>query len=148
MKTDLSLLHNITFKLPTFTDCRGALTFLQNGKLNLHADKPDGYDETFLFERAFWIYDVPASSERGGHAHRTCAELLVALHGSFDLELTDGQDTCTIHLERPDKGVLIRPMVWCRLFNFSPDFVGLCLASQEYLPEGYINSYSDFVRAQ
>lgn len=143
----MSLLHNIIFQLPTFADHRGTLTFLQNGEMNLHADTSDGIDETFLFERAFWIYSVPAAAERGGHAHRTCAELLVALHGSFDLELSDGTDTRVVHLERPDMGVVIRPMVWCRLFNFSADFVGLCLASQAYLPEGYINSYEDFVNA-
>lgn len=141
-----SLLDNILFDLPQHRDARGALTFLQNGSMMLCASGvDDAVPVGFDFERAFWIYDVPTGAERGGHAHRTCAELLVAVHGSFDLELNDGQDVTTIHLDRPDQAVLIRPMVWCRLYNFSTDFVGLCLASQEYLPQGYINSYDEFV---
>lgn len=141
-----SLLDNILFDLPQHRDARGALTFVQNGSMMLCASGvDDAVPVGFDFERAFWIYDVPTGAERGGHAHRTCAELLVAVHGSFDLELNDGQDVTTIHLDRPDKAVLIRPMVWCRLYNFSTDFVGLCLASQEYLPQGYINSYDEFV---
>lgn len=141
-----SLLDNILFDLPQHRDARGALTFVQNGSMMLCASGVDDVVPVgFDFERAFWIYDVPTGAERGGHAHRTCAELLVAVHGSFDLELNDGQDVTTIHLDRPDQAVLIRPMVWCRLYNFSTDFVGLCLASQEYLPQGYINSYDEFV---
>lgn len=144
-----SLLDNILFDLPQHKDDRGALTFVQNDSMML---KPSGDEDAdcvgFDFERVFWIYDVPAGAERGGHAHRTCAELLVAVHGSFDLELNDGQHVTTVRLDRPDKAVLIRPMVWCRLYNFSPDFVGLCLASQEYLPQGYINAFEEFVAQQ
>lgn len=125
-----SLLDDIIITIPQIRDSRGALSFLQTDDLE--------------FKRVFWIYNVPQGAERGGHAHRTCSELLLAAHGSFDLELNDGSKTVCIHLDRPDKAVLIRPMVWCRLFNFSSDFVGLCLASQEYLPDGYINSFEEF----
>lgn len=128
------LLDDILVPLPTRRDQRGALTIAQHGDII----------EGFQFERAFWIYDVPQDAERGAHAHRTCAELFVVVHGSFDLELFDGRCHTTLHLDRPDQAVLIRPMVWCRLHNFSPDFVGLCLASQEYLPEGYINSLEEY----
>lgn len=141
------LLDNILFQLPQRTDERGSLAFVQNGTLMLRpiggdADECQGFD----IERAFWIYDVPESAQRGGHAHRTCAELFVALHGSLDIELDDGHRTVTVRLDRPDRALLIRPMVWCRLHNFSHHFVGLCLASQPYLPQGYINSYENFVK--
>lgn len=126
-----SPLDDILIEVPQIRDARGALSFVQ--------------DADFHFERAFWIYDVPAGAERGGHAHRTCTELLLAVHGSFDLELHDGTRCVTLHLSEPNQAVLIRPMVWCRLFNFSSDFVGLCLASQDYLPEGYINSFDEFL---
>lgn len=128
-----SLLDNIFLDLMQNCDPRGSLTVVQH--------------EDFCFERVFWIYNVPQGSERGGHAHRSCAELLIALHGSFDLDLHDGKQSITVHLDNPSRGVIIRPMVWCRLYNFSPDFVGLCLASQPYKPEGYINSFEEFCRS-
>lgn len=131
MEQIISPLDNINVTLPAKDDSRGSLAFIQ--------------DTEFSIERAFWIYNVPPGSERGGHAHRTCSEILFALHGSFDVDLMYGDQKKTIHLSRPCDGVVIRPMVWCRLYNFSEDFVGLCLASQKYAPEGYIHSFEQFV---
>lgn len=138
MNNPQKLLENIIYEIPCHTDERGTLSFLQNGSLKIS-------DVSFEFQRAFWIYNVPANAERGNHAHRTCTELLIAIHGSFDLELSDGVDTRVIHLDSPSKAVLIRPMVWCRLCHFSSDFVGLCLATQPYIADGYINSYDEFL---
>lgn len=129
-----SLLDGILYEFPKKNDERGSLSFVET--------------KDFTFERAFWIYDVPENAERGGHAHRTCAELLVAVHGSFDLELNDGQNAINVHVDDPAKGVIIRPMVWCRLYNFTEGAVALCLASQEYIPEGYINSFEEFTKAK
>lgn len=131
MEHNNSPLNNIKVTLPAFEDSRGTLSFIQ--------------DAEFAVERVFWIYNVPEGSERGGHAHRTCSEILFAIKGSFDVDLIYGSEKTTIHLEHANEGVVIRPMVWCRLFNFSDDFVGLCLASQKYLPEGYVNSFEEFL---
>lgn len=126
-----TLLEDVLVELPAITDARGSLSFVQQPALD--------------FKRVFWIYGVPEGSERGGHAHRTCHELIFAVAGSFDLELFDGVHRKSFHLDRPNLGVIIRPNVWCRLYNFSSDFVGLCLASQEYSAEGYVNTIDDFV---
>lgn len=131
MEQNYTPLDNINVILPAVCDPRGSLSFIQ--------------DAEFTVERVFWIYNVPEGSERGGHAHRTCSEILFAVHGSFDVDLFHGEKRVTVHLERPNEGVVIRPMVWCRLYNFSKDFVGLCLASQKYSPEGYINSFENFL---
>lgn len=125
-----ALLDDIIVELPQRTDDRGSLTFVETSD--------------FEFQRAFWIYGVPEGVERGGHAHRTCTELLMAVHGSFDVELYDGKGRISVHLDSPNRAIKIRPMVWCRLYNFSPDFVGLCLASHPYQPEGYVNSIEQF----
>lgn len=112
-------------------DSRGTLSFIQ--------------DLEFSVERVFWIYNVPEGSERGEHAHRTCSEILFAINGSCDVDLVYGDEMQTIHLCQPNEGVVIRQMVWCRLYNFSKDFIGLCLASQTYSPEGYVNSFEEFL---
>lgn len=124
-----ALLRDILVELPEKSDERGSLTFVQH---------PD-----VEFKRAFWIYDVPEGAKRGGHAHESCYELVFALHGSLDIELYDGKERVVVHLDHPRRGVIIRPRVWCTLFNFSKDFVGLCLASHEYQPDGYINDIND-----
>lgn len=124
------LLEDVLVQLPTKTDERGSLSIVQ---------------DEFQMQRAFWIYDVPEGSQRGGHAHRTCAELLVAVHGSLDVELRHGNEVINVHLDSPAQGLLIRPMVWCRLYNFSDNFVGVCLASQPYQAEGYINDLQQFI---
>lgn len=131
MEQTVSPLDNIKVTLPAVADSRGTLSFIQ--------------DAEFPVERVFWIYNVPEGSERGGHAHRTCSEILFAVNGSFDVDLVYGTERKTIHLERANEGLVIRPMVWCRLYNFSKNFVGLCLASQKYSPEGYVNSFEEFL---
>lgn len=119
--------------LPQYTDTRGTLSVLE------------AQNTLFPYQRVFWIYGVPQSAQRGGHAHRTCQELLVAVSGSLDVELSDGIETLKFHLSEPSCGLLIPEYVWCRLHNFSTDFVGLCFASQAYDLQGYIHDYEDFV---
>ena len=65
--------------LPKITDSRGNLTFIEEQK---HIP--------FEIKRAYYLYDVPAGSERGGHAHKALHQLIIALSGSFDVEIDDG----------------------------------------------------------
>ena len=45
----------------------------------------------FEIQRAYYLYDVPAGSERGGHAHKDLHQLIIAMAGSFEVEIDDGQ---------------------------------------------------------
>lgn len=121
---------------PQFKDDRGFLCVAENGQ------------EKFPMEmgRVFWISGVPADGSRGEHAHRTCSEIIVPICGSFEVELTDGIHNVTVRMNNPAQGLLIAPMVWCRLFNFSADAVCLCLASGKYDAEGYINHFEEFIK--
>lgn len=100
----------------------------------------------FAVKRVFWIYGVPEGKMRGGHAHHTCAEILVPLCGSFTAHLDNGECTADFHLSRPDVGIYIPRMTWCSFSDFSTDCICLCLASEEYKAEGYINRHDDFMR--
>ena len=40
----------------------------------------------FDLKRAYWIYDVPAGEERGGHSHHEQMELVIAVGGEFQCE--------------------------------------------------------------
>ncbi len=118
--------------IPHIIDERGSLCVAENASL------------PFEVKRVFWIHDVHKGQTRGGHAHRTCAEVIFPVTGSFEIEVDDGTNKETILLDSPDKGVHIRPNVWCCLKNFAPGTVCLVLASQQYEVEGYINDYSLF----
>lgn len=121
---------------PQFTDNRGCLCVAENGQAEFPME----------IGRVFWISGVPENGNRGEHAHRTCSEIIVPVCGSFEVELTDGIRKVSVRMDNPAQGLLIGPMVWCRLFHFSADAVCLCLASGKYDSEGYINHFEDFIK--
>ena len=48
----------------------------------------------------YCLYDVPGGGERGGHAHKATQQLIIAMSGSFDVVLDDGQSKRRFHLNR------------------------------------------------
>lgn len=98
----------------------------------------------FSIERVYYLYDVPSDSYRGGHAHKALKQVLIALSGSFDVILKDGESTKTVTLNKPNKGLLIVPGIWRELENFSSGAVCLVLASEVYDESDYIYEYSEF----
>ena len=120
--------------IPTITDSRGNLAIIDNV----------GSVLPFNVQRVFWIYNVPEGQVRGLHAHRTCSEVLVAVKGSLNITLTDKDGPKEYKLDSPNKGLLIRPFVWCKLEKFSSDCVCICFASEAYDETGYINDWDSF----
>lgn len=106
----------------------------------------NGIDLPFNIERTFYIYDVPGGAERGGHSHYTCNEFIVAISGSFDVTVDDGNKQFTYTLNRPYQGLLVVPGIWRTLQNFSSGSVCLALASHHFDEEDYVRNYSDFIK--
>ena len=98
----------------------------------------------FRIKRVYYLYDVPGGSDRGGHAHKALQQLIVAASGSFDVILDDGEMKKTVHLNRPNYGLLIVPGIWREIINFSSGAICLVLASEKYNPSDYIRNYSEF----
>lgn len=98
----------------------------------------------FRIKRVYYLYDVPGGSDRGGHAHKALKQLIVAASGSFDVILDDGGMKKTVHLNRPNYGLLIVPGIWREIINFSSGAICLVLASEKYNPSDYIRNYSEF----
>jgi hypothetical protein len=121
--------------LPKVHDPRGNLTFIESGR---HVP--------FEIERAFWVYDVPGGSVRGGHAFRTGHEFIVALSGSFDVMLDDGSHRVHYTLNRSYHALLIPSLIWREMINFSTNSVALVLASGPFDPDDYVRDYADFLR--
>lgn len=120
--------------LPKIFDPRGNLTVAE-GQTNVPYD----------VKRVYWVYDVPAGESRGGHAHRECRELIVAVSGSFSVTLDNGSEKETFHLNHPWQGLLVETGVWRTLDDFSSGAVCLVLASQEFEESDYIRDYSDYI---
>ncbi len=121
--------------IPKITDPRGNLAVIEKDAI------------PFKARRVYYLYDVPSNSHRGGHAHKKCQTFLIALSGSFTVELRDGSTTKRILLNKPDRGLLIPTMVWRELLDFSSGAVCLSLASHEFEEEDYIRDFEQFLLA-
>lgn len=122
-----------TIQLPRVPDARGSLSFFEGGR---HVP--------FRIARAYWIYDVPGGEMREGHAYRCLEEFIVALSGSFDVELDDGAARRTVSLSRSYWGLYVPPLVWRQLVNFSTNAVCLVAASAAYDEGDYLRDYAEF----
>jgi WxcM-like, C-terminal len=122
--------------LPRVEDGRGNLTFIESGS---HID--------FEIERVYYLYDVPGGADRGGHAHRTLKQLLVAVSGSFDVIIDQAGERERFHLNRAYTGLYIPPMTWREIDNFSGGSVCLALASAHFDEDDYIREYDEYLRA-
>lgn len=131
------LKHCRILDLPKIEDTRGNLTFLE---ANRHFP--------FDIERVYYTYDIPSGVERGGHAHKALHELIISVSGSFDVIIRDGVDTRVEHLNRPNQGLYVCPMVWRELANFSSGSVCLVLASARYEEADYFRNFDEFLAAR
>lgn len=121
--------------LPKIVDPRGNLTAVEELR-----------EVPFAPRRVYWTYDVPAGERRGGHAHKECREMLVAISGSFTVTLDDGHHRRNFHLNRPYQALLIETGIWRTLSNFASGSVCLVLASDLFDEDDYIRNYDDFKR--
>jgi WxcM-like, C-terminal len=104
-------------------------------------------DIPFDIRRVFFLYDVPGGAERGGHAHRSLEEVVIAISGSFDVVTEDGAARARFSLNRSYYGLYLPPMVWMNLENFSSNAVALVLASQPFDETDYYRDRGEFLRA-
>lgn len=120
--------------LPKIEDPRGNLTFVE---ANRHIP--------FDIRRVYYLYDVPGGAERGGHAHKGLHQLIIAMSGSFDIHLDDGQAKKTVHMNRSYYGLYVCPMIWREIDNFSSGAVLMVLASDYYDELDYYRDYNEFI---
>jgi dTDP-4-dehydrorhamnose 3,5-epimerase-like enzyme len=92
----------------------------------------------------YYLYDVPGGESRGGHAHKSLEQFIIAANGSFDVILDDGNNKESNHMNRSYYGLYIPKMIWRELENFSSGSVCLVLASELYDEDDYIRDQSNF----
>ena len=120
-------------ELPRIKDFRGNLSFFENNN-----------QIPFDIKRTYWIYDVPGGKVRGGHAFKKSHELIVALSGSFNIVLNDGNNEVRYNLNRSYNGLYVPNLIWRNLENFSTNSVALFVSNIEYNSKDYIRNFNDF----
>jgi len=120
-------------QLPKIEDPRGNLSFIEELK-----------NISFKIKRAYWIYDVPGGEIRGGHAFKVQQEIIVALSGSFDVVVDDGQTKQIFSLNRSYYGLYLPSGLWRQMQNFSTNSLALVLSSTQYNERDYIYDYHEY----
>lgn len=120
-------------RLPKIEDPRGNLTFIERLR---HIP--------FEIKRVYWIYDVPGGELRGGHAFKQQQEFVIALSGSFDIIINDGNQELSFHMNRSYFGIHIPPGLWRHMENFSTNSVALVLSSTSFDEKDYIRDFNDY----
>lgn len=123
-----------------FSDGRGDLLPLEFGKTFPNADIP------FEVKRCFFISEPTYTTVRGKHAHKNLEQVVVAINGSFTLDLDNGKGQKeSLLLNDRSIGIHIEDLVWGELKNFSEDCVVIVLASDHYDADDYIHDYDAFI---
>ena len=133
MNSDYSVKDCRIIDVTTFTDERGAISVM---------DK----ELPFQVKRVFWLHHIVEGKDRGAHALLDSNEIMVAVHGSFVVELDDTVNKVSILLDDPSKGLIICPGVWFRTHSYKDDGVSLILAEEEYARDKYTYDYEEFKR--
>lgn len=145
MKTETESLRQTAHSMSDIDDC-GIIDlpihFDNNGKLT-EVENTSAFP--FKVSRVFYLYDVPADSQRGGHSHYLAQEIIVAVSGSFVVEIDDGHKKKRYRLDRPYKGLYIKNGVWRNLDSFSAGSVCLVLTDRKYDEADYVRDYSHFL---
>jgi len=81
-----------TLELNELRDVRGCLSFAQEGD-----------QIPFSMRPVFMLYDIPAGTHRGGHAHRDQHQLLLMMSGARTVFIYNGEDTSKVDLDRPNR---------------------------------------------
>lgn len=127
--TDIKIIE-----LPKIEDPRGNLSFFEYPN-----------QLPFKISRSYWIYDVPGGETRGSHAFKTQNEFIIALSGSFDVILHDGQNEIKFSLNRSYYGLYVPKMTWRRIENFSTNSLAFIATDLPYIEDEYIRDFDDFL---
>lgn len=103
-------------------------------------------DVPFAIRRVYAVLKMQGGVLRGAHAHRTLRQVIVALAGSCCVTLSDEREQIVVDLDDPARGLLLEPMVWHEMSNFSSDCVLLVLAAEHYDERDYIRNRQEFVK--
>ena len=101
----------------------------------------------FEIKRMYYINTLdPKSSLRGKHAHRKPRQVIFCINGCFTLTLDDGETQQDILMREDNVGIILDPLLWHTMHDFSSGCVLLVAASDYYNEADYIRNYDEFIQ--
>ncbi|ASG87750.1 sugar 3,4-ketoisomerase [Salmonella enterica] len=114
-------------------DHRGALVVVEQ-----HRDIP------IEIKRVYYMFDTDTNVRRGFHAHKRLTQVAISIKGSCKFLLDDGEAVEHVLLDSPSAGLVIEPMVWHEMYDYSDDCILMILADDYYDEDDYIRNYEQF----
>ena len=121
--------------------------------LQIHGDDRGGLisleeniNVPFTIRRVYYLMDTKQGVRRGLHAHISLTQMVMCVRGRCNFILDDGEERIEISLNNPAQGLIVPPMVWREMYDFSADCVLMVLADQPYDETDYIRGYDDFLK--
>lgn len=101
-------------------------------------------DVPFEIRRVYLIGGTNRGIVRGAHAHRVTSQVAACINGSCTMILEDEHRRESVRLDAQNKALVIPPMVWHEMRDFSPECLLLVLADTLYDESDYIRDYGLF----
>lgn len=103
-------------------------------------------DVPIEIKRVYYMFDTEEGVRRGFHAHKNLTQIAIPVKGSCKFLLDDGKTIEHIELDSPSVGLVIEPMVWHEMYDYSSDCVLMVLADDYYDENDYIRDYNRFLQ--
>jgi len=100
----------------------------------------------FKTKRIFLIYGNK-DFVRGNHAHKKCSQFLLPVLGKIELTYVNKILNKKVILDSSKKkGILLKPLTWCKLSFITKNAVIMVFCDREYEFKDYIEKYEDFLK--
>ena len=118
--------------LSTIADSRGKLTVIEGEQ-----------DAPFKLERIFYMHEIV--SDRGGHAHIETDQIIIAINGSYNISVDNGNEKEIIFMNNPELGLYLPRLTFTEFSDISADAVILVLANTHYDMSKSLRTYDEFI---
>lgn len=98
----------------------------------------------FDIKRVYYIFGNTNNLPRGFHAHKKLNQAAFCISGSCYIYFDDLKEQKKVFLDSPNQIVLIPPLVWHEMYNFSSDCILVVLASDIYDEDDYLRDFEEF----
>ena len=99
----------------------------------------------FIPKRIFQVY-AGAGKIRGKHAHKKSQQILICNFGEIEIKSTDGKISKTFTLNKPNKALLIPPMIWCELKYKKKISILTVVTDSFYSESDYIRNFNKYLK--
>lgn len=96
-------------------------------------------------QRIYWLSNFVKGSTRGNHAHKTLSQVFVAISGSVQIEIYQGNKRSSFYLSPGNLGLSLEPGAWRVISDASEDALVMVLADAPYDESDYIRDWNDYL---